>query len=201
MGRALSAECPSRHLDDLHAGAIVAFQELEELPGDGSLDAPPDLSAALALGSPASGIGAGLRVITQPHQRDRVQRPVEPPVATAVQPVAGTQLVRSRDRSWTEPLEVSSLRRVGQQTWFSVKGRLTVLATYQRRGAPIASRASRAPQHPRGGGRLMLRSASDLIFWLNAILTILGIAERALRIAREARALRRDPQRPEPPRS
>jgi hypothetical protein len=47
----------------------------------------------------------------------------------------------------------------------------------------------------------MLRSASDLIFWLNAILTILGIAERALRIAREARALRRDPQRPEPPRS
>jgi hypothetical protein len=40
--------------------SVVAFKELEELSGDGSLQASPDVAGALALGPAAGGIGAGL---------------------------------------------------------------------------------------------------------------------------------------------
>lgn len=78
---------------------IVAFQELEALPGDGPLDAPPDLPTDLALSPAASRTGAGSRVVTQPYQRNRVQGPVEPAVPAAVQPMASDPPGGRRDRA------------------------------------------------------------------------------------------------------
>jgi hypothetical protein len=77
----LGAERPSRHLDDFHARVVVAFQQLEQLPGDGPLQAPTDISDALALGSAPDGVGPGSWVVAQPGQHDRVQSAVRLAVA------------------------------------------------------------------------------------------------------------------------
>jgi hypothetical protein len=71
------------HLDPC---GIAAFQELEQLAGDGSLQAPADVADALAFRSPASGVGASVRVVPQPCEHDGVQGPVQLPIARAVQP-------------------------------------------------------------------------------------------------------------------
>jgi hypothetical protein len=94
----LGAECPSRHLDDFDARAVVAFQQLEQLPGDGPLQAPTDISDALALGSAPDGVGPGSWVIAQPGQHDRVQSAVQLAVARAVQPMPGHLPGGGRDR-------------------------------------------------------------------------------------------------------
>jgi len=46
--------------EDLHAGLVVALEELEQLAGDAPLEAPLDVAAGLALGGAAGGVGAGL---------------------------------------------------------------------------------------------------------------------------------------------
>ena len=56
----------------LHGRALVVFQQLEQLPGDGSLQAPPDLPDALALSPPPGGVGAGGGVTAQPGHHDGV---------------------------------------------------------------------------------------------------------------------------------
>jgi len=50
----------------------MALEELEELPSDGPLQAPADVSGALALGPAPSGVGAGLGIVTEPCHRDGV---------------------------------------------------------------------------------------------------------------------------------
>jgi hypothetical protein len=55
------------HLDPC---GIAAFQQLEQLAGDGSLQSPADVADALAFRSPASGVGAGVRVVPQPCEHD-----------------------------------------------------------------------------------------------------------------------------------
>ena len=63
-------------MHDLQWRLVVALEEFEQLPGDGPLGAPPDLSQALALRPPARRIGAGCRVLAQPDQGHGVaQRP------------------------------------------------------------------------------------------------------------------------------
>jgi hypothetical protein len=44
----------SSRYEDLDAGLVVAFQEPEQLPGDDPLQAPLDVSRALALGDPTA---------------------------------------------------------------------------------------------------------------------------------------------------
>ena len=55
----------SSSAEDLGAGLVTAFEEFEQLAGDEALEAPSDLAGGLALGGPAGGVGAGLRVIAQ----------------------------------------------------------------------------------------------------------------------------------------
>jgi hypothetical protein len=57
---------------DLGAGLVTAFEEFEQLSGDEALEAPSDLAGGLALGGPAGGVGAGLRVIAQAGLGDDV---------------------------------------------------------------------------------------------------------------------------------
>jgi hypothetical protein len=45
---------------------IVALKQLEQLPGDHPLQAPPDLADTPALSLSAGGVGASLRVVAQP---------------------------------------------------------------------------------------------------------------------------------------
>jgi hypothetical protein len=47
-----------------HTGPVQPFQQLEELAGDGSLEAPPGVAGALALAAASDGVGAGRRVVT-----------------------------------------------------------------------------------------------------------------------------------------
>jgi hypothetical protein len=54
---------------DLHVWAVVALQELEQLPSDRPLHTAPDLSGALALSPPADRVGPGCWVVAQPHSR------------------------------------------------------------------------------------------------------------------------------------
>jgi glutamate synthase domain-containing protein 2 len=48
---------------------VVTLEELEELAGDGALQAAFDVPNALAVGGPAGGVGAGFLIITQPDER------------------------------------------------------------------------------------------------------------------------------------
>ena len=59
--------------DDLHAGLVVALEELEQLAGDAALEAPPYVAAGLALGAAAGGVGTGLGIVAEPGERDGVQ--------------------------------------------------------------------------------------------------------------------------------
>jgi hypothetical protein len=70
--------------EDLDAGSVVAFQQLEQLPGDDASEAPRGVAAALALGGAPGQVGAGVGVGAQAHQQDGVQGAVELPVAAAV---------------------------------------------------------------------------------------------------------------------
>jgi hypothetical protein len=56
--------------DDLHAGLVVALEELEQLTGD----APLDVAVGLALGGAAGGVGAGLGIVAEPGERDGGRR-------------------------------------------------------------------------------------------------------------------------------
>jgi hypothetical protein len=67
---------------------VVGFEQLEQLPGDGPLQAPADISDALALGRAPSGVRASGWVVPHPGHHDRVQGAVELAVTAAVQPVA-----------------------------------------------------------------------------------------------------------------
>jgi len=62
----------------------VALKELEQLPSNRSLQAPPDVADALALRPAAGGVGPRFYVVAQPRQHNRVQRAVELPVTRAV---------------------------------------------------------------------------------------------------------------------
>jgi hypothetical protein len=77
----------SSGVHDLYAYAAIAFQQLEQLPGDGPLQAAADLADALALAASPRGTGTGLRIVAQPGQHNRVQGPVELAVAAAAQPM------------------------------------------------------------------------------------------------------------------
>ena len=55
----------------------MAFQQLEQLPGDGPLQATSNIPGALALGSTPGGVGAGLRIVPKPPRQD-------PPEATRI---------------------------------------------------------------------------------------------------------------------
>jgi hypothetical protein len=59
-----------------HSRAVIAFQQLEQLPGDRSLQAPANITGALALGPSPDGVGAGGWVVAQPGHHHGVQRPV-----------------------------------------------------------------------------------------------------------------------------
>jgi hypothetical protein len=59
-----AAPCQLTDPDDLNVEAVQLLQKLEQVSCDGPLDAAADLARALALGSPADGVGAGGRVIT-----------------------------------------------------------------------------------------------------------------------------------------
>jgi len=67
----------------------AAFEKLEQLAGGETLEAPPDLTGSLALGGPSSCVGAGLWVVAQSGEDDRVQGTVELTIPGAVEPVAG----------------------------------------------------------------------------------------------------------------
>jgi hypothetical protein len=75
--------------DDLHAGLVVALEELDQLAGDAPLEAPLDVAVGLALGGAAGGVGAGLGIVAEPGERDGVEGGVELVVPGSVQPVAG----------------------------------------------------------------------------------------------------------------
>ena len=77
--------CP----EDLDAGLVIALQQPVQLAGDDTPQAPFGVTAALTFGGAAGDVGAGVGVDPQAHQQDGVQRAVELPVATAVEPVAG----------------------------------------------------------------------------------------------------------------
>jgi hypothetical protein len=62
-----------------------------------SNEAPADVADALAFRSPASGVGAGVRVVPQPCEHDGAQGPVQLPIARAVQPMPGDLPGRGRD--------------------------------------------------------------------------------------------------------
>jgi hypothetical protein len=76
----------------------VALKQFEQLPGHRSLQAPPYVPDALALGLTPSGVGAGVWVVAEPRHHDRVQRPIELPVAAAVQPMPDHLPRGGRDR-------------------------------------------------------------------------------------------------------
>jgi hypothetical protein len=71
------------------SGTVIALQELEQVPGDGSFHAPSDLAWALAIAPAAGRVGTRGWVVAQPHQRHGMQRPVELAITAAVQPVTG----------------------------------------------------------------------------------------------------------------
>src|SRR5918995_6160803 len=54
---AVSAALPGP--DHLDLSAVAAFQQLEQLPGNSPLQAPPDVPSALAFRSTPGGVGAG----------------------------------------------------------------------------------------------------------------------------------------------
>ncbi len=68
-----AAPCQLTDPDDLNVEAVQLLQKLEQVSCDGPLDAAADLARALALGSPASRIDAGGRIITQPDQGHGMQ--------------------------------------------------------------------------------------------------------------------------------
>ena len=84
--------------DDLHAGLVVALEELEQLAGDAPLEAPLDVAAGRGLGGAAGGVGAGLGIVAEPGERDGVQGGVGLAVPGLVQPVAGDLSRRGGDR-------------------------------------------------------------------------------------------------------
>jgi hypothetical protein len=59
----------SSDVHDLYTHAAIAFQQLEQLPGDRPLQAAADLADALALAASPGGVGASLRVVAQPGQQ------------------------------------------------------------------------------------------------------------------------------------
>jgi hypothetical protein len=95
-GRPQTSLADAHHL---HVRTVVALQELEQVPGDGSLYAPSDLAWALAIAPAAGGVGARCRVVAQPHQGHGVQRPVELAVTATVQSVTGDLPRGGRDRA------------------------------------------------------------------------------------------------------
>ena len=83
---------------DLHVRTVIALQELEQVPGDGSFHAPSDLEWALAIAPAAGRVGTRGWVVAQPHQGHGMQRPVELAITSAVQPVTGDLPRGRRDR-------------------------------------------------------------------------------------------------------
>jgi hypothetical protein len=59
--------------EDFDAGLVVAFEQSEQLAGDGASQAPFGVASALALGGAPGQVDAGLGVDAQAHQQDRVQ--------------------------------------------------------------------------------------------------------------------------------
>jgi hypothetical protein len=88
-------------VEDLDRRSVVAFKELEELSGNGSLQASPDVADALALGRAPSGVGTGVWVIAEPGHHDGVECPVELPVTRPVQSMPGDLARGRRDRVGT----------------------------------------------------------------------------------------------------
>jgi hypothetical protein len=84
--------------EDLDGRSVVAFKELEQLAGNRPLQASPDVTDALAFGSPPGGVGASFWVVAQPGHHDRVECPVELPAARSVQPMPGHSSGGGRDR-------------------------------------------------------------------------------------------------------
>lgn len=80
---AFEAAPRSGRREHLHAVRDAALQELEQLSGDRPLHAAADVAGALALDA-AGGVGARLRIVAQPGDRDGVQRAAELPVPTPV---------------------------------------------------------------------------------------------------------------------
>ena len=68
-----------------------AFELLEELAGDVSLEASGDLAVGLALAPSTFGVGAGGGVGAESGDDDDVEGPVELAVAGSVESVAGGQ--------------------------------------------------------------------------------------------------------------
>jgi hypothetical protein len=89
-------------VEDADGRSVVAFKELEELSGKGPLQASPDVTAALALGLAAGGIGAGLGIVAEPGHYHGVERPVELPSPDCLQslPKHGSRLVGSVRCEW-----------------------------------------------------------------------------------------------------
>ncbi|HEX8862152.1 MAG TPA: hypothetical protein VGC06_24250 [Actinomycetes bacterium] len=81
--------------DHFHGRVVAAFQELEQLPGDGPLQAPADVAGTLTLGRASCGVGTAVMVIAEPHHHG-VSRPVELLVTGAVQPMP----VTCREDAW-----------------------------------------------------------------------------------------------------
>ena len=79
----MRACCPTvLRAEDLDRRSVVAFKEPEQLSGNGPLQAPADVAAALALRTTPDGVGTGGGVIAEPGHHDGVERPVELPVAS-----------------------------------------------------------------------------------------------------------------------
>jgi hypothetical protein len=68
--------------------ASLPLQETEQLASGSALEAAADLALALALGGASRHVAAGRLVVALADHDDGEQRPVELPVAAAVQPVA-----------------------------------------------------------------------------------------------------------------
>jgi hypothetical protein len=62
-------------VEDAGRRSVVAFKELEELSGNGPLQAAPDVADAPALGRAPSSVGTDVWVIAEPGDHDRVERP------------------------------------------------------------------------------------------------------------------------------
>lgn len=81
----------------------------EDLPPDMTLEAAPDLLVRLALGQAPVDVGPGFWVGAHPGEHDRVERPVEPAVPAAVEPVPHSVARGRRDRTGARDLREGGL--------------------------------------------------------------------------------------------
>jgi len=79
----------SSRVKDLSAGLVTRFGKFEQLPGDEALEAPSDLTTAVALGGTSGGISPGVGIVVESRHRDGVQRAVELTVSGSVRADGG----------------------------------------------------------------------------------------------------------------